>query len=255
MVSGRLFRLTDSNWEMDQGILTGTMWRVRQQNLPSMLVAGRMEQVGTDLAESASFAYMPARDEALVQYNHHGPRHSIVSAFLERIGITGPVTLTPVIRPDAVQRMRQAALVRRIEYALGDIHGNDEATLRGIGLGAVIDELRTMRGTSIRVEISLGHDPGGLADRAKQLVASLSEVVTGVKAVKVGIKEGEDTATEMLDLLGGRLFIDLNVPEAGRELDRSVCRDRLRQALRDRQVTSEESDDDDGPEAAAAAEQ
>jgi hypothetical protein len=248
------FRLTDPGWNEADGVFTGTMWRVRTRNLPSVMKDGKMQQVGNDLAESASFAFMPVRREALVQYNHSGPRHGIVGSFFEAIGIAGPVSLTPVIEEDAIDRMKHAPLVRRLEFALGDIQ--DEEALRGAGLGGSIDQMKGLHGAHIRVEISLGHQRGSLSENVKTIAERLSEMVTGVKAVKVGVKEGEDKATEMLDLIGGRLFIDMNLPEVGKELDHATCRDRLRMALKDRQITSEESDDDEPTEdAAPAAEQ
>lgn len=246
VINHQAFLLSDPGWSEEDGVFTATMWRVRKQNLPSKMVDGKTVQVESDLGESASFAYIPQRREALVQYNHNGPRHTLVSAFLEAIGVSEPVALTPVINSEAIGRMKHAPLIRRLEFALGDIA--DEKPLRGAGLGGFLDQLKGLKGTSIRVEVSLGHHPGGLTEDARKIATALSEMVSGVKTVKVGVKEGEDQATEMLDLLGGRLFIDLNLPENGRELDRAVCRDRLRQALKNRVVTSDESEDDDDDE-------
>lgn len=241
-VNGQTFQLTDPQWRDDDGIFTATMWRVRKTNLPSVRKEGGMEEVGGELAESASTAFAPQHKLSLVQYNHSGPRHNLFATFLEAIGIKGPVSLTAVVHENALERMQHSAIVRRIEYTLGDIQ--DEAPLRGAGLGGIIDALRAVKGTTIKVEISLGHTKGSLGEQAKHIAQSLSEMATGVRTVKAGVQEKEDKATEMLDLLGGRLFIDLNIPESGRELDRAVCRDRLRQALKDRQITSEEGDDD-----------
>lgn len=255
-VGEHTYSVTDPEWSEEYGIFTATMWRIRFRDLPSKLIGGRPEQVGGDLGESASVAYMPGRGEGLVQYSHSGPRHTIFSAFLESIGLAKPVALNPVIVKEAVERMKHAQIIRRLEFALGDIA--DEQPLRGAGLGEFIDQLKGLRGTSIRIEVSMGHNGGGLAEQARAAATALTQIVGGVKSVKVGIKEGEGRATEMLDLLGGRLFIDLNIPESGREIDRTACRERLRVALAERTITSEEEsiddDDDESTDGAAAAE-
>ena len=242
-VNHQQFRLTEYNWNSDHGILTGTMWRVREHNLPSALRDGESEQVDSPLAESASFAYQPAQGKTLIQYNHHGPRHSVLRAMFERLGLVEPITLTPCIVQDALQRMNDAALVRRIEYSLGDIRGV-EPQLRAIpGVGETIDAMTTLEGASIRVEISLGHNPGGLAANTKAVLSSLASFATGVRTVKAGVKQTEEDAVEMLDLLGGRQIIDMEINELGRELDREQLRSRLLVALRDHVTSSDDEPD------------
>jgi hypothetical protein len=243
-VNQQTFRLTEYEWEDESGILTGTMWRVRERNLPSALRDGESEQVDSPLQESASFAYQPGTAKALIQYNHHGPRHSVFRAMLEEIGVGQPVTLTPCLIQDALQRMNDASLVRRVEYSLGDIQGV-EPQLREIpGVGEAISAMHTLQGASIRVEISIGHNAGGLSDQAKKVVTDLAALARGVRTVKAGVKETEAESVQMLDVLGGREIIDMDINEAGRELDRVQLRSRLLVALRDHVTSSDDSNDD-----------
>jgi hypothetical protein len=251
------FRLTEYGWDTENSILTGTMWRVRERNLPSALRDGTSAEVDSPLAEPASFAYKPAQGKILLQYNHHGPRHSVLGSMFEQIGLTGPITLTPCITFDALQRMNDAALVRRIEYSLTHIEGV-EPQLRNIpGVNETIDAMRTHDGVNIHVQISLGHNRGGLAADVKQMLTSLAGLTTGVSTLKAGVKQTERDAVEMLDLLGGRQLIYMSINERGRELDRGHLRSRLLTALRDDVTTSdvetdeEVTDGDDNDTAAA----
>jgi hypothetical protein len=249
-VDHQTFRLTEYAWDAGEGMFTGTMWRVRERNLPSAVREGGNEQVDSPLAESASFAYQPSQGKTLIQYNHHGPRHSVLRSMFEQMGIDEPVALSACLVQDAMQRMNNAALVRRIEYTLSGIEGV-EPQLRAIpGVGETIDAMKNLDGASIRVEISLGRNPGGLAAQAKAVVSSLASLATGVRTVKAGIKETEQHAVEMLDLLGGRQIVDMNIDEVGREIDRAQLRGRLLVALRDHVTTSEDETGDEGTDAA-----
>lgn len=251
-VDNQRFQLTDHAWDAREGMLVGTMWRVRERNLPSAVRDGGNEQVDSPLAESASFAYQPSQGKTLIQYNHHGPRHSVLRAMLERMGVDEPISLSPCLIQDALRRMNDAALVRRLEYTLSGIEGVEPQLREVPGVAETIDAMKKVEGATIRVEISLGHNPGGLAGKAKELLTELVGVGTGVRTVKASVKQTEQSALEVLDLLGGRQIIDMNIDEIGREINREQLRNRLFVALRDHVTTSEDDSSEEGSDAVDA---
>jgi hypothetical protein len=244
-VNEHRYQLSDCSWDDVDKVITGTMWRVRENNLPSM--AGKAP-VGSPLFEAASFSYQPSKRRALIQYNHHGPRHTVLKSMLEAIGFKAPLTMSPRMMQDVMTRMHDAAVVRRIEYTLTDFQAADAQLSELPAVGETLKAMKTLHGARIRVEISMGHEHGGLEGGVKNLLQRLQEMTDGVATVKAAVKDTEEKAVEVLDLLGGRLIIDMDVREAGHEIDREDLRSRLRLALRDDVTTSdeetEEADDD-----------
>ena len=247
--SQQAFRITDCQWDNVAGIFAGTIWRVRERNLPSKVGDGEPVAVGSPLGESASFAYKAATGEAIIQYSHTGPKHQVFGAFLEYLRVDPPVSVVPVLVDDAVARMRNAPIVRRIEYTLGDLP-QDSALLQQEPIAAALRARNEVQGAHVRVEISLGHRKGGLGDRAKQVLNAALASLVGVKTLRAGVRENPEGRMTMLDLIGGHLQIELNIRENNRELDREHCRQRLHDAIRDRLTTSDE-EADEGEENAA----
>jgi hypothetical protein len=232
------YRLTDANWSVADRALSGTLWRVRESELPSKLRGAQASalniQPEENLGEPASFAYIPSKEIAVVQYNHNGPRHSIVREFLYKAGLRPPLTMSPVLKQDALQRMRSAEVVRRIEFALAKPSADQLATLKQVG-GAVKDALDAMEdvgGMTVRVTVSMGHNRGGLSEKAKTILESLSHGRFAIQTLKASLKESDEQATEMVDLLGGRQTAILQIPEKKREIDHAECRKRLLRELR-----------------------
>lgn len=234
----RRYELTNAAWNANDKALVGTLWRVREAELPSKLKSGSVSSLGIaadeDLGEATSFAYMPSKAVAVVQYNHNGPRHSVVREILYNAGVSAPLVMSPVLKSDALKRMQKAKLVRRVEFALAKPSQDELAALRQVG-GAVSDALDAMEdlgGMTVRVTISMGHNRGGLSERAKTFFEAMSHGGSPIQALKANIKESDEHATEMVDLLGGRRTITLEIPEKNREVDHAECRKRLLRSLR-----------------------
>lgn len=148
------------------------------------------------------------------------------------MGLGAPVLVSPVIETGAVERMQDADLVRRIEFGLSAGDNGGELAKADEAVGHAIDAMGRMEGYSIKVEISMGHHKGSLGNAAKYLAASLAEWGRPVRTLKAGIKETEEQGMEILDLLGGRVSMELEVPESGREIDHGECRRLLSSRLR-----------------------
>jgi hypothetical protein len=238
------FRLTDCKWGDGDKIFSGTIWRVRERGLPSVLEDGKLQSIKSNLYEPASFAFKPSSQESILEYSHTGPKHQILGAFFEKLGISAPVSVVPVIVEDAVERMHKAALVRRIEFSLGDLPKNS-SLLSLEPIASAIKAKDELAGAHIKVEISLGHKKGGLAEKSKGILDNMLGAMQGIKTLKAGIKERPEERMMLLDLIGGHLQIVMNINENDRELDHENCRERLRDALHRRVTTSDEALDDD----------
>jgi len=210
--------------------MSGTMWRVRTNNLPSAWKDGKAKRISNELTEASSFAYRPLRGKAVIQYNHHGPRHRLLVIFLEKLGADGPINICPELRSDALERLQHASIVTRLEYSLGEIPS--QKPLREAGVGAALDTMKSVKGASIHVKISLGRQrPRNRGLRFVKQIASRLVNIPGVQTLKAAVKPDEDHPIEMLDLIQCRKIKEIVVEEAGRQLNHADCRSKLRMAL------------------------
>lgn len=226
---GQDYILRSPEWKETGGVLLATMCRIRDRGLPAKVDEhGQHTPIGARLSEAASFAYRPSRELILIQWNTHGPRHNRAARLLEAAGILRSCDITPEIKTDALTRMQLAPLVRRLEFTLTGLDSDREATLRNSGINGVLDDMKAYGGTSVHVSISLGHMPGQLNEvGVRALVGKLIGVPSGVRAVKVGIKESQEHDVEMLDLMSCRSKLEFDVDEVNYEIDQVKCRDRL----------------------------
>jgi len=185
-VDEQQYVLKEPEWKESERIFLATMWRVRERALPSKLgEQGNASAVDSRLGEAASFAYRPSLGLSLIQSNPHGPRHNRAMRLLQAAKIISEGRISPDIVPDALKRMQNAALLKRVEFSLTGIDALREAELRKAGLSGALDDLKKYGGTSLHITISLGHTPGQLDSQARGLLEKLSEIRTGVRTVKV----------------------------------------------------------------------
>ena len=235
--SQKNYCLTNATWHSKSKALTGTMWLLRESQLPARFKGARASALGLAddeaLAEPASFAYMPDEELALIQYNHTGPRHSLLKGLLHNAGLTPPVTVSPLLTTDAVEQMENHPIIRKVEFALSNPPPEQLKALRKAG-GAVKDALDAMselEGLRICVTISMGQQPGALGAGAQALLEALINSGSAVHKLKMTAKDVDENAPQLIDLLGGRQTIDLSIREKDRELDHAQCRKRLLEAL------------------------
>ncbi len=235
---GKTYGLANAKWDSGDDCLSGTIFRVRDRRLPSKLKGAVVQALNIsadeNLGEPASFAYSPRRKLALVEYNHNGPRHCALRAFLYHAGLSGPVNVTQRLRQDAAARLKKAKLVRKIEFGFTSAAINELAAVREAG-GAIADTLDAMadvEGFSIHVTISMGREPGGLGEKARRILEALQNGGTSISTLKAGIKETDEHLTDLIDFLGSSDTVEFTCTEAGRELNHAECRRKLVFALK-----------------------
>lgn len=225
------YEMTDWTWDEALGVATATIWKVRKNNLPREWENGKSEPSKKPLAEGTSFAYRPANSTAVIQYNHHGPRHRLMGLFLEQIGFAPPVTVHPKINQDQLDLLRHGDSIGRLVYTLADI--TDEGALRGAGVGGSLEQMSAMYGTSISVSIRLKRTKKAKAQSTTVAKAAIEKLVKlpGVRSLRASYKKTDQHKMEMLNLLGSQKSHDLQISESGMELDHVACRDRLKSII------------------------
>ncbi|MFG0249061.1 MAG: DUF6731 family protein [Phycisphaeraceae bacterium JB051] len=229
--SQHTYRLTHSTWDSTRKIFSGTMWLVRDKRHPRYMTDAGDTAINGDIGEPASFAYSPEKQLALVEYNHTGPRHSVVEAFLNIMGITDPILLYPQTKSGMIDRMKNAHLIRKLEFSIDGREGIDNVAEAGESVKHSIQSMKELEGCSIHVTISMGHHTGGLGQNVKNIAERLSNFGELVKTVKVGAKENPDSQTKLLDLMNAREKIEFDVSLLNKELNHDECRRKLIQAL------------------------
>ena len=220
----KAYNVTDLEWDEDESVLTGIIWRVRSNKLPARLHDGKAGPLGIgedDLGEAASFAYMPTKEKMVLEHNQLGPRQTIMADVLASLGVACPLVISPVPTKDAVQRMNNAPIIRRIEFSLEE--GEMAASVEDAGpaVTSALKAMREVKGATISVEISMGHGVGSLDEAARAVADFLSH--RKIRKLKAGIKETNDAGMEILDLMGGRMKSEIEVPEVNRQIDHARC--------------------------------
>ena len=231
------YAVSGAKWDAKLGVLTGIMWKLRDRKLPARMhnrKASRLDIGHDDLGEGAAFAYSPAQGKVVIEYNHEGPRHGVFATFLMKVS-DQVASLTPIPTKDALQRMQNADLIRKIEFRLDGDGSKEELDALEEGaprtVGRAIRSMRDMGGPSIKVTISMGHHSGGLSEGVAALAEMLATFGGPVKAIKAGIKDEETVGIQLLDLMGGRLKTVLEVPEAGRAVNHLACANALKNLI------------------------
>ena len=240
----KVYLARDLAWHQQSGILTGTVYLVRSNDLPSAIHETDVEPLPiddqTNIGEPMCFAYHPEVGAAVVHYAHTGPRHSVMATVVGQFVPQTPIAVEPVIRLNMLAELRQKQFVRGLEFTLTDPDGVQELRTVGGSVSNALSMLDDLGGVTVKVQVTMGHTRGvGLiTNRAKRVLQRLLRIATahaednaGVKSLKIRGSDGDEAPVEQLDLLKGREEIMLEVEDAGRRLDTvDLCR-RLRAAL------------------------
>lgn len=245
--AGHNYLADELHWNSQRQILTGTVYRIRNNSLPVAVRGTQTHDLplrdDESLGEPMCFAFWPDPGGALIHYAHTGPRHSVMPAMLSRMGYANAIQVEPVIRSDMLQQLQSKRYFQAIEFALTDPAGMQELRDMGGAVGHSLRMLSDLGGVNVRVEITMGHTRGeGLAaNTAKSIARTLARIGTEtaddhspVRAVKVRGSDGDDAPLEELDLLRAREPIVLTINEQGRHLDRTDCQRKLSGALNER---------------------
>lgn len=223
------YSASELRWIGQGGAFCASVFKIRDRALPV-----EVEQGGTvrnldldeesDLGEPVVFVYYPDLEVALMPFSVAGPRHPAISQVLRLLVQDAPFRLTPVIDYTVLERVIDSPLVRSIEYTLSDPGGEELQRLRNAGTFAELQTLGHHAGVNISIKISMGYREGGLANVAEKI----TQLLGGQSVTRLNAKVlDEDQRLKPFDLLEARLWRQVEVPMAGRFLDRDALRGSL----------------------------
>ena len=226
------FRATEFVWDEDSGAFTATVFKVREQGLPSALddedgATPLPIDDDTSLGEPMVFAYFPDYEAVIVQYNHNGPRHTTVANVLNQLGHPTPIYISPIINDETLDRLDDVNVFRTLEYSMKSPKQRSELKAVDASVGKALDLMAELGGVNLSVKVTMGHEKGSLK-RIKSIAKKLVDFGdTDVGTLKVNARVNDETAMEHLDLLKARIESPFNAVMNGRELDRDDCRIKL----------------------------
>jgi hypothetical protein len=211
----------------------GTMIRGRENDLP--LKTDRDGAVGPlpigpaeGLGEETSFLFSTRHPALVLQVNRDGTRAGAFATYFTRLSDI-PVTLSPIIDPDAMARFQRMTLLRSFEYRLAPGEGLTAQQRQNVAVSTALT-LRDHAGAAkIDVSIGLGHRRGYLNGQwVRSTVRALRRVVGGevqadVERLVVGGRAAEDQPYEVLDLIQQRVVAAAPVQDAERRISREDC--------------------------------
>lgn len=195
---------------------------------------------GESFAEETAALYDPATNYMLVQYNHSGVRSGSISQYLSVYdeAATNIYDLNPKYDPETERKLQLKAIKKSLSFRIDVTQMTAQDLQDGVALEKAISFGRDCSAGQITVELSAGGTRdnalkgqiGNALTALRKLAQSNPEAV---QSVKVGGKETEDAAIEVLDLLTERLHIELSDIKPGLDL-RLPLEDRWKGLLRAR---------------------
>lgn len=205
--------------------------RIRTSHGPGKV--GRDTEVeGFDFDEDEGFGeetaalYDPSSRYILIQYNHFGVRAGVIADYLSAYdeSKTNLYTFKPKYDDDVERRLNNQRITRKLIVGLDISKMSAQDRQRGRSLSEAIEYGRNIDGDKIKIEVSVQRDrKGGL------LQTYVDECLTAVRGIlgqnpeavtklEVAGKEDVDSITEVLDLVGHRLFVEFNDLKIGSDL-------------------------------------
>lgn len=224
---------SEPRWHSKARAATVSVFRLRSSALPAAVKGSAVTRLpidpDTNLGEPMCFAYFPDLGVVFVQYAHTGPRHSVLPDLISKLGFPHPVRLEPILRTDMLERLENTGFVRSLLFTLHKPQSNAELKAQGAPVAKAIDLVKELEGVNIRVEVSVGHEHRGLVlDTVKGVARKLLKFGDAeVTALQLNAADKEDARCEKLDLLGGRIEVELSIADGNRELDRADCHKKL----------------------------
>lgn len=161
---------------------------------------------------------------AIIQYNHHGVKAAAISKYLSSydtsLGIF--LTLLPKYDQDVERRFLNQGLTKKLSFAIDVTKLNQQDRKKGKSLASALDFGEGKNADKIKIEISVsGRKSESLtkiSNSIKYLRGLVKSSKESVTKLEVTGKESADSLTEVLDLLGQRLFLEHNNLSVGADL-------------------------------------
>jgi len=249
------FRLQEAH---ESGSLwIGNMVKIRMDGIPPKTkLTGEQEDIDLDddegLGEETAFLYDPKTKILVTQRNRFAVSTSAFARYwVLRCGID-VLSLNPVLRSDAMKRMEQMRVHRKLEVSVAGLNNMQIFQNQGKGVGALVDLSTEFKAPIVSIAVSMGHNKGTLAkvkDYADKLMKAVNTSTSSrnqkksgaVTKILVSGKEGDDEPTEVVDLLEDRMM-DIVKVDMSRDHNafRQTRQDALQQAFNDRKVELEQ---------------
>lgn len=208
--------------EHQDGVWLLDFVRIRTSNGPGKV--GRDSEVeGFSFEEEEGFGeetaalYDPATGYMLVQYNHFGVRVNAIADYLSAYdGVENNLyTFKPKFDEGVERRLLKQGVTRKLAFAIDLSRMSDQDRQRGLPLTEAIELGRKSGADRVRIEISVqGGKDKSLLQPVQNTIDSLRGIFgqnpAAVRKLEVSGKEDEEAVTEVLDLLGHKLSVEIN---------------------------------------------
>jgi len=215
----------------DEGFYYIDMVMFRDQHGPgrgdhSSPVIGFTFQTGESFCEQTACLYDPKTRYLTLQYNHHGVRSMATQNYFNEYLTSSPdyqFELMPKYDDDTMRRFNNKVLTKSLNFTVDTrfMSASDRKANQSLSNALKIGDVSG--GDKITIKISAGlSKKKSLTQSAitliKQLKSKLDDDPDAVTKLKVGVKENIDGKTEVLDLIGHRLFVEFTHLKPGKDL-------------------------------------
>lgn len=215
----------------DEGFWLIDFVRIRTNHGPGKV--GRDTEIeGFEFDEDEGFGeetaalYDPKSGYILIQYNHFGVRAGAIADYLSAYdeSKTNLYTFKPKYDDDIERRLHNQRITRKMIVGLDISKMSAQDRQRGRPLTEAIEYGRNIDGDKIKLEVSVKRESKGglIRERVNECLTALSGILgqnpEAVTKLEVTGKEDADSITEVLDLVGHRLFVEFNDLKIGNDL-------------------------------------
>jgi hypothetical protein len=175
---------------------------------------------GFGFSEETAALFDLTHGHVIIEYNHHGARWTAMGEYLDRIQPTAgnQFELLPCLDHDAALRFSRLTIVSRVEAKIAPIFLSEDDKQHLPSIKGVLDFAEMAEAPVISVALGgLQGQKVSLSDELKRTINGILALVSRqqrsegatakpVGALKVSGKENQHMATQMLDLVNGRVF-------------------------------------------------
>ena len=212
LIGGKLVFLETCSTDGDRLSMDFTYRRTT--NGPGHSVTGK-ETIDFELEEQAGFGeqtailYDQEHEYIAMQYNHYGPRAGAIAAYLESFSKT-PLYWDPVIDDDVSAKLTNSVIQSKLRLKVAANTLTEAMCRENVAFSAVQNLRDKTDAGMVDITISLGRDKrGGPLKGIIDFVDRLKKNADSLTNLEVSVKEDQNAATEILDMLKHRLCIEV----------------------------------------------
>tara|TARA_R110001606_G_scaffold8453_2_gene37186 strand:+ start:10597 stop:11460 length:864 start_codon:yes stop_codon:yes gene_type:complete len=165
---------------------------------------------GESFCEETTMIYCPTKKMAVIQYSHHGVRHSGIQMYLSTFIINSSFyTFLPKYDGDIQQKFASRAGLKKLSVSLAPNKLTTQDKQQNKALLKVLLEQADENANRINFSYSVGNTKSLLGNKSETLVQHIKKLYEdnpeSIKKFEVGIIEALDGQTTILDLIEERL--------------------------------------------------